>query len=143
MQAGDSLREASENNAILAAGVAKRIADSRDRSNPKRAYIVNSLKHPREVEFLRKVYGDGFYLIGIHADEKRRHQYLTNDKGMTQAQADELSRIDEDENLSHGQKTRDTYHLADFFLHRASNTDPVKHQLQQVVELLFTNTYNQ
>jgi len=141
MQAGDSLREASENNAILAAGVAKRIADSRDRSNPKRAYIVNSLKHPREVEFLRKVYGDGFYLIGIHADEKRRHQYLTNDKGMTQAQADELIRIDEDENLSHGQKTRDTYHLADFFLNLGSNTDQVKNQLQRFLELIFSHPY--
>src|SRR5690625_6414318 len=112
MQAGDSLREASENNAILAAGVAKRIADSRDRSNPKRAYIVNSLKHPREVEFLRKVYGDGFYLIGIHADEKRRHQYLTNDKGMTQAQADELIRIDEDENLDRKSTRLNSSHVA-------------------------------
>lgn len=141
MHAGDQLREKSENNAILAAGVAKNISGSRTPSNSKRAYVVNSLKHPREVEFLRKVYGDGFYLIGIHADEKRRHQHLTDDKGMTQVQANELIRIDEDESFDHGQKTRDTYHLADFFLNLGSNNDQVKNRLQRFLELIFSHPY--
>lgn len=141
MQAGDALRESSENNAILAAGVAKNISSSRNASSSKRAFIVNSLKHPREVEFLRKIYGDGFYLIGIHADEKRRHQHLTDDKGMTQAQANELIRIDEDESFDHGQKTRDTYHLADFFLNLGSNNDQVKNRLQRFLELIFSHPY--
>lgn len=141
MKTGDSLRENSENNAILAAGVAKKISASRGAAKPKRAYIVNSLKHPREVEFLRKIYGDGFYLIGIHADEKRRHQHLTDDKGMTQTQANELIRIDEDESLDHGQKTRDTYHLADFFLNLGSNNDQVKNRLQRFLELIFSHPY--
>lgn len=130
MQAGNGLRENSKNNAILAAGVVKSISDSRKTSNPKRAYIINSLKHPREVEFLRKVYGDGFYLIGIHADEKRRHQHLTEDKSMTQIEASELIQIDEDESFNHGQKTRDTYHLSDFFLNLGSNSDQVKHRFE-------------
>lgn len=141
MQAGDVLRENSENNAILAAGVAKNISSSRSASSTKRAFIVNSLKHPREVEFLRKIYGDGFYLVGIHADEKRRHQHLTDDKGMTQAQANELIRIDEDESFDHGQKTRDTYHLADFFLNLGSNNDQVKNRLQRFLELIFSHPY--
>ncbi|RUL08299.1 cytidine deaminase [Proteus mirabilis] len=141
MQAGDALREHSENNAILASGVAKNISSSRDASSPKRAFIVNSLKHPREVEFLRKIYGDGFYLIGIHADEKRRHQHLIDDKGMTQTQSNELIRIDEDESFDHGQKTRDTYHLADFFLSLGSNNDQVKNRLQRFLELIFSHPY--
>lgn len=141
MQAGDSLRERSANNAILAAGVAKKIADSRNESHPKRAYIVNSLKHPREVEFLRKVYGDGFYLIGIHADEKRRHKHLTDDKAIPHHRANELIRIDEDESFDHGQKTRDTYHLADFFLNLGSNNDQVKNRLQRFLELIFSHPY--
>ena len=142
MLAGDALRERSENNAILAAGVAKKISSSRSASSSHRAFIVNSLKHPREVEFLRKIYGDGFYLIGIHADEKRRHKFLTDDKGMTQAQANELIRIDEDESFDHGQKTRDTYHLADFFLNLDSNNDQVKNRLQRFLELIFSHPYN-
>lgn len=141
MQAGDVLRESSQNNAVLAAGVAKNISSSRSDEKTKRAYIVNSLKHPREVEFLRKIYGDGFYLIGIHSDEKRRHQYLTDEKSMTQTQANELIRIDEDESFDHGQKTRDTYHLADFFLNLGSNNDQVKSRLQRFLELIFSHPY--
>ncbi|SDY75095.1 anti-phage dCTP deaminase [Nitrosomonas sp. Nm33] len=141
MGAGDALREKSKNNAILAAGVAKKIAEKRITGKGKRAYIVNSLKHPREVEFLRKVYADGFYLIGIHADEKRRYKYLTDDKGCKQEQAKELIKIDEDESFDHGQKTRDTYHLADFFLNLGKNDDQVKNRLQRFLELIFSHPY--
>lgn len=142
MRAGNQLRENSLNNAILAAGVVKNIAALRQTpSSSKCAYIINSLKHPREVDFLRKVYGDGFYLIGIHADEKRRHRHLTEDKGMTQSQASELIKIDEDESFDHGQKTRDTYHLSDFFLNLGSNIDQVKSSLQRFLELIFSHPY--
>ena len=141
MDAGDSLREKSRNNAILSAGVAKEISKSRTTNTSKTAYIVNSLKHPSEVEFLRKIYGDGFYLIGIHADEKRRRQHLCEDKGLNQNEANELIKIDEDESVDHGQKTRDTYHLSDFFLNLGSNNDQVKNGLQRFLELIFSNPY--
>ncbi len=142
MKAGDSLREKSKNNAILAAGVAKEIASKRgEAKNSKKAYIVNSLKHPSEVEFLRKVYTDGFYLVGIHADKDRRQKYLTDDKHCLPEQAGELIKIDEDESIEHGQKTRDTYHLADFFLNVGSNSDQVKNRLQRFLELIFSHPY--
>lgn len=142
MNAGDSLRETSQNNAILAAGVAKQVSDKRGDEVIKRAYIVNSLKHPREIELLRKIYSDGFYLIGIHANEVRRHRFLTEDKAITQEQANELIKIDEDESFDHGQKTRDTYHLADFFLNLGSNDDHVKNRLQRFLELVFSYPYH-
>lgn len=141
MNSGDQLRKNSKNNAILAAGVAQKISDSRGENTGKKAYIVNSLKHPREVELLRKVYADGFYLIGIHADEKRRHKYLTEDKSLTQPQASELIKIDEDESIDHGQKTRDTYHLSDYFLNVGNNDDHVKNGLQRFLELVFSHPY--
>ncbi|HCT2506254.1 TPA: cytidine deaminase [Aeromonas dhakensis] len=141
MNAGDALRNKSGNNAILSAGVAKEISNSRTTGTLKTAYIVNSLKHPSEVELLRKIYGDGFYLIGIHADEKRRRQHLCEDKGLTQFEANELIKIDEDESVDHGQKTRDTYHLSDFFLNFGSNSDQVKNGLQRFLELIFSHPY--
>jgi len=141
MDAGDKLRESSKNNAILAAGVAKKISECRGSGNEKKAYIVNSLKHPKEVEFLRKIYANGFYLIGIHAEEKRRHKYLTADKGCTQDQAQQLIKIDEDESIDHGQKTRDTYHLSDFFLNLGKDDDHVKNRLQRFLELIFSHPY--
>lgn len=138
---GDELRKTTVNNAILAAGAAHKIKESRKCDPKKTAYIVNSLKHPDEVEFLRKVYGDGFYLFGIHADEKRRHAYLIDDKSLTQAEADELIRIDEDEKVDHGQRTRDTFHLSDFFISLGKDDDQVKATVQRFLELLFSNPF--
>lgn len=141
MKQGDQLRQQAGNNAILAAGAAHKIKESRQGEPKKVAYIVNSLKHPDEIEFLRKVYGDGFYVFGIHADEKRRHAYLVKDKSLTQAQADELIRIDEDEKIEHGQRTRDTFHLSDFFISLGKNDDQVKNTIQRFLELTFSNPF--
>lgn len=141
MSKGDELRKNTQNNAILAAGASSKIKEARNSEIIKTAYIVNSLKHPDEVEFLRKVYGGGFYLFGIHADEKRRHEYLVKDKSLNQEQAVELIRIDEDEKITHGQRTRDTFHLSDFYINLGKNDDQVKNTVQRFLELLFSNPY--
>ncbi|MDL1979095.1 MAG: deaminase [Deltaproteobacteria bacterium] len=141
MEAGDNCRKTSNNNAILSYGAAKLINEKRNESKAKRAFIVNSLKHPDEVEALRKIYGQGFYLLGIHADKKRRLHYLINDKDLTDEQAIELTEIDEDEKVTHGQRTRDTYHLSDFFINFGKNDDQVKNTIQRFLELIFSHPY--
>ncbi|MBF0141651.1 MAG: cytidine deaminase [Magnetococcales bacterium] len=140
MKEGDKLRKRTENNAILAAGASHKIKESRNGSPSKNAYIVNSLKHPDEVTFLRKIYTDGFYLFGLHADEKRRHNYLTK-KHLKQFQASELIRIDEDEKIPHGQRTRDTFHLSDFYINIGKDHDQVTNTIQRFLELIFSNPY--
>jgi deoxycytidylate deaminase len=141
MKAGDDLREKESNNGILAYGASKLIMLSRPSGDGKTAYIVNSLKHPDEVEVLRKIYGQGFYLFGVHADKKRRLHYLEQDKGLTAMQAAELTEVDEDEKLAHGQRTRDTYHLADFFLNFGKNDDQVKNTVLRFLELIFSHPF--
>jgi len=141
MMEGDNLRKETGDNAILAAGAAHQVRDAREKNKKKIAYIINSLKHPDEVDFLRKIYGDGFYLFGIHADEKRRHNYLINDKSLTQSEAEELIRIDEDEKIPHGQRTRDTFHLSDFYISLGKNDDQVKNTIQRFLELIFSNPF--
>lgn len=141
MEAGDDLRRRTNNNAILAYGVSKLIGEKRKEVSGKIAYIVNSLKHPDEVQVLRKIYGQGFYLFGVHADKKRRLHYLENDKGINGAQTAELTEVDEDEKLTHGQRTRDTYHLADFFLNFGKNDDQIKNTVQRFLELIFSHPF--
>lgn len=141
MNEGDKLRKESGNNAILAAGASSKINEIRTGTPTKTVYIINSLKHPDEVAFLRKVYGNGFYLFGIHADEKRRRDYLVRDKSLKQEEATELIRIDEDEKIPHGQRTRDTYHLADFFISLGKNDDYTKNTIQRFLELIFSNPF--
>lgn len=48
---------------------------------------------------------------------------------------------DEDEVLGHGQHTRDTFHLADFFVHLDSNLDQLKKSLWRILDLIFGNPY--
>ena len=135
MHKGDSLRESSQNNGILAYGSAKLIKEARPSTVCKTAYIINSLKHPDEVSFLRKIYGQGFYFI------VRRLNYLTKDKGLKVNEANELISIDEDEKVKHGQKTRDTFHLSDFYLNLGKNNDQVKNTLERFLELIFGHPY--
>ena len=47
---------------------------------PRKAFIIKSLKNVGEVEVLRKVYGNGFYLIGIYESEEKRRKNLRNMK---------------------------------------------------------------
>lgn len=143
MKEGDKLRKCSSNNSILAAGASDLVRKKR-RLKPKTskiAFILTSLKHPDEVDFLRKVYGQGFYLLGIHADAKRRFNYLTEEKGLSQAQADNLIEIDEDEKVPHGQRTRDTFHKSDLFLALGDSSSKMKSQLSRFLGLLFSNPH--
>src|SRR5207253_5518645 len=104
---------------------------------PNRTYSVRSLKHPAEVERLREIYPQGFYLIGVHADEQRRFKYLTVDKRIRPNRANELMDRDEDEHVRHGQRVRDTFHLSDFFLRIDGHDDHLKYSLWRILDLLF------
>lgn len=149
MDAGDQAREVAQDNGVLALGAASLISGTRERTShsngrplcrPRHAYIINSLKHPDEVKVLRHVYGDGFYLLGVYCDKQRRKSYLK--RRMTPAQADELIERDEmEEGKSFGQRTRDTFHLADFFLHLDKNEDRRWPAVRRILNLVFGNPY--
>jgi len=148
IEKGNESRKNSGDNSILAIGISseiysKRLKDEQDRVKPmgRTTYIVNSLKHPDEVTALRNIYTDGFYLIGIHSDKERRQDYLTDEKNIDAAQATELIERDEDEVLGHGQHTRDTFHLADFFVHWDSDYDRFKKSLWRILDLIFGKPY--
>lgn len=84
-----------------------------------RAYILDSLKHPAEVELLRAIYQDSFCLIGVVCDEDSRRLRLQDQKCRTSSREkiEELMKRDEDDSTAdHGQKVTDTFHLADFFV---------------------------
>lgn len=86
----------------------------------RKAYIINQLKHPAEVEALKKIYGNLFYLIGILCDEDRRKQDLM-DEGISDSDANKLIVRDKKENDDHGQQLEKTLFNADFFI---NNSDP-------------------
>ena len=151
MTAGNKARNNSGYNEILALGAASIISEQRSESNTRKgektvsnrcAYIIDSLKHPKEVEKLRDIYSEGFFLIGVYSDRDSRIKILT-DLLMNEKQAEELIQRDEDEHLPYGQLTRDTFHLSDFFIHVEEGITKVKYKndIHRILNIIFGEPY--
>lgn len=83
-----------------------------------RVYVIDSLKHPAEVELLRVVYREAFCLIGVVCEENVRIRRLQESKCTESSRSEILALIRRDEEASQdwGQKVAKTFHLADFFV---------------------------
>jgi deoxycytidylate deaminase len=136
MSKGNESRKIYDNNAVLAVGASKKIAELRGDSK-RNAYIINSLKHPDEVKFLREVYGRGFYLVGAFADDNSRAKYLRNDLGITDSNVAILMERDKDKESGHGQHTSDTFHLSDFFVYVDSDEEKLKNGINRFIDIVF------
>ncbi len=148
MDAGNSARSETGDNSVMALGIAAKISADRPKDEncgpmpqARRAYIINSLKHPEEVERLREIYPEGFYLIGVHADEKRRHDHLVQGLRLSNEQATLLMVRDEDEHVKHGQRTSDTFQLSDFFVRIDENQDKLRNSLWRILNIQFGYPY--
>lgn len=145
MAAGTKLRETMKAGDALALWAITDIATSRppeDQFVEKRAYILDSLKHPAEVATLRRVYGNGFFLVAIYSPEIRRFEFLARNRGITEEQAKSLIRVDEDEDSVSelGQRTRDTFHLSDAFV-SLINPEEAQAQITRVLDLIFGSPF--
>ncbi len=145
--AGDAFREESGDNAAVAVGLVGMIRAKRaekqktppkagepvEPDGQKRAYILDSLRHPHEVALLRKVYQEAFCLLGVFCYEDERLSRLRDEKYVNASSSDIKRFMERDENApeTHGQKVSDTFHLADYFV---DNTLPRFNMLGSVKE---------
>ena len=124
INAGNQIRSKIKQADMFALLAASKIFSSREFdehgdpiAHQRRVHILSSLKRPEEVESLRKIYGPGFFLVGIFADESQRTDFLVNRKGLTSDEAHDLIQRDQKEKeLEYGQRTRDTFQMADVFV---------------------------
>jgi hypothetical protein len=115
--AGNEIRRLSEKNDIMALVTAGVIADIRYETNKalgrkpnqrrslpldNTAYVISTVRRPEEVTTLRRIYGDGFFLIGANASREVREHYLA-EKGIAGEDAATLMETDAKEKLEHGQ----------------------------------------
>jgi len=147
MTAGNTLRQLAARGDVMALYAIAEIrkgrpvgADTRTGPVTKTVHLLRSLKHPEEVETLRRVYGAGFFLIGLHASEKQRFAYLTARKGMSQSQAETLMDRDRSEGDRLGQQTRDTFTLSDVFIQSESAHE--HDQLARFLDMVFGFPYS-
>lgn len=118
---------------------------------PRRAYIIRQLKNPAEVQCLRRVYGEAFFLIGLYSSKIRRLEYargrirttpgFTGNDHDAEERARPLIERDEKEEDFYGQNTRDTFPEADLFVTDESN-ELLKLNITRFIELLFGHPFH-
>jgi deoxycytidylate deaminase len=157
MQAGRTLKESTARGDLLALHAISEISrgrlsngDTEQQSMPvpRRAYVIRSLKHPDEVDTLRQVYREGFFLVGIYSTEEERLRYLTKEKNCNIKEAKALIEKDRDESeIGHGgefgQRTRDTFALADVFIRFDPNESKrAEGEVHRFLDLVFGNPHH-
>ena len=137
MTAGNEAREKAKRGDFLAALAMCNIHEQRknDEPIPCTAHFFRSLKHPDEVQLLRDIYEEGFYLLGINSSRSRRLDYLKKQKGISQEEAERLIARDESESDKMGQHMRDAFHLADGFIDMDSRD--FRDQIGRIMDLVF------
>lgn len=82
-----------------------------------RAYIIDSIRHPAEVELLRRVYSEAFVLVGVVCEEgTRRNRIEEKYRDAGRDAAESFMHRDAKASERHGQRVSDAFHLADFFI---------------------------
>lgn len=134
--AGDEIRLNAKDNAEVAKSLVAKVRETRARAQgvepkdgdpvapdgKKRAYVLDSLRHPDEVKLLRAIYQDAFILVGVVCDPQVRRERLTEKYADANSlQIEEFMARDADGQLPNGQKVADTFFMSDFFV---DNTQP-------------------
>jgi len=114
------------------------------------AYIVDSLKHPHEVESLREIYGPAFMVIAAYSSRPKRVEAMagrimtsvhSSARDAHRAEAEELIKIDEDEEGEElGQNVSRAFPLADCFVD-VTDRARVQLALERFIKLLFSHPY--
>lgn len=128
-QAGRELRERTQNMQILAEYAVQQIVVDRENyldagksDDVNVAYLIDQVKRPEEIELLRALYRNLFYLVGVTKPYKQRRKVL-EEEGVYEDETEELMEIDRNEEGEGGQRLDKTLHLSDFFIRNDSNLD--------------------
>jgi deoxycytidylate deaminase len=146
---GDTLRDTSGEYGSVAAYMIRKInrirGESRDYS--KNVYILDSLKHPHEVDLLRHVYGNGFCLIGVGCRPDIRTVRLQTKFNIdNQGSLDLVTFVDrdaEDSENRYGQQVNDTFHRSDYFVDNTPSREneeqfTLPDELKRLFDIVFT-----
>ena len=91
------------------------------------AYIIDQVKRPEEVELLRALYRNLFYLVGVTRIHGKRVAELDGEQ-VAPEEVQELMGIDRAESGKDGQQLDKTLHLSDYFLRNDSMPPEEKKQ---------------
>lgn len=156
MAAGDRLRQTlgrGDAAALLALGHIRALR-RKEHGDPGRpleavAYVLDSLKHPREVDTLRRIYGDNFLAIAGYSPRAERLERLSEliRKSRKSLQRDGFTALAEGlmekdqkaPGTDLGQYVRDAFPKADYFV--TLEKERVGREIERFVGLVFGNPF--
>ena len=99
-------------------------------------YLIDQLKHQDEVNLLRAVYGNLFFLFGVLSATSRREDRL-KEEGINSIDLSNLIERDRKQPESFGQQLDKALQLADFFIRNDhANADILEVQIKRFVDLI-------
>lgn len=109
--------------------------DVKDIIPDRTAYLIDQLKHPAEVNLLRTVYGNLFYLVGVLASYSQRKKRLI-DEHVQESFAEVIMERDRSEDIEHGQQLDKSLKLADLFIRNSYSHRPaIIKQIERFLKL--------
>lgn len=155
MDAADKLREQVGSGSVLvhlamAWLQEERPKDAKGRPGPRHrtAYIFSTLKHPDEVQALRKIYGDAFFAVSVYSPPTARVDWLKlriaqQSGGSPEDQTEVAERLVQKDAEAPdrvlGQNVEDTFPLGDVFVR---GDDPhVRQEIDRFIDILFSHPY--
>lgn len=149
MNAGDSIRDQTGRNDAMAGLALGWIAEYRaERHKEEEAldtvFILDSLKHPAEIETMRRVYRDRFVLISVHAPTDARRDALKKKIATSHAEPEReqrysdaaariMERDEHDDDHGHGQNVREAFVLGDVYI----STHPSEKEMDESIARYF------
>lgn len=117
------------------------------------AYLIDSLKHPDEIQRLKRIYGPAFISIGIYSPPDMRRSFLLKQEGATDKDLNAVHAANvlmirdetgEDETrvkIPLGQNVSDAFFITDFIVDASREKKEIIGQLTRLIELLFGDVY--
>ncbi|HDZ02289.1 MAG TPA: hypothetical protein ENH52_12695 [Nitrospirae bacterium] len=110
--------------------------DDDDKHTYRVAYLIDSLKHPDEVNILRAVYRKIFFLFGIFCQSKIRKENLEEIQ-INNVEAEKIMSNDKEQAEKYGQKLIETLQHADIFInnnHPNTKTEKIKRYIALILD---------
>lgn len=109
-----------------------------DAAQAAQVFIIDSLKRPAEVEALRDIYGNSFYLLSVVCEPETRRKRLKHKyKPRSSEELDALIARDRQEREKpYGQQVLKTLHLGDLFVRNEGPDEQLTDALTRVVEIV-------
>lgn len=100
------------------------------------AYIIDQIKHHKEVELFQEVYRRNFYMIGLLRTQDEREKNLREEGITDRAEIAKLIERDRKSNDENGQHVEKAIQRADYFIRNLDETEQLNFSISRFINLI-------